>query len=195
MKNLILAIATLAFSAQVNASTITLRLEVEGLEPMKGQHYEGWNIVDGKPLSTGRFSITKNDKIFMVDRNGRLKSKVGSHGAASFKVDRSHLNATVFVLTIEPNGDSDNGPSDIHVMGGDYNSHNIVDLSIGHGSSIGNNFSDASGGFILAATWLVETLIAFGLLTLLEVRGLTLPTRTSGKWGHIVGSVQHQEWW
>jgi len=148
-KILITLIAALSFS-QAQASTVELGLELSNLTPMKGQHYEGWNIIDGKPFSTGRFSITKHGDIYLVDNNGKMKMKVGSNGEASFKVNHNHIKSELFVLTIEPNGDKDNGPSNIHVIGGNY-TKGQANLSIAHGSSLGTSFNSATGNFILAA--------------------------------------------
>lgn len=99
---------------------------------------------------SGRFSIAKNGIIYQVDATGRPKRKVGRDGQASFKVPRSHLKSKTFVLTIEPNNDRDPAPSDVHVMGGDYNRRE-ASLSVSHGSSIGTDFQNAGGSFILAA--------------------------------------------
>ncbi|MCB0384508.1 MAG: hypothetical protein KDD43_03875 [Bdellovibrionales bacterium] len=150
MKTALLALLASVAVSTAQASQVQLGLELSGLEPMKGQHYEGWNIVDGAAQSTGRFSIGKDGGVYLVNAMGKSLKKVGQNGHASFSVDRSHLKATLFVLTIEPNSDTDMGPSDVHVMGGDY-SRRQASLSVAHGSSIATDFAAAQGSFILAA--------------------------------------------
>ena len=65
-----------------------LELALEGLENLGPTAvYEGWLMVDGAPVSTGRFS---------VDNQGRAS-------ASTFRVtDAQAERATAFVLTIEP---------------------------------------------------------------------------------------------
>ena len=150
MKTTLLTILSGLVALSANASQVQLGLELNGLEPMQGQHYEGWNIVSGQPHSTGRFSIGKNGNIYQVNTAGKFLRKVGQNGEASFSVPRSHLNSSLFVLTIEPNGDMDPAPSNVHIMGGNYSSQQ-ASLTIGHGSSLGTDFASSAGSFILAA--------------------------------------------
>ena len=131
-------------------SSAKLTLKTTGLEPMVGQHYEGWNIVDGSALSTGRFSIAKDGNIYQVDQNGKHLFKIGKNEIAEFTVDKEQLKSSLFVLTIEPNGDIDKNPSKVHLFGGSYN-NGKANLRIEHNSSLGNDFSMANGSFILAA--------------------------------------------
>ena len=151
-----------------------LVLELEGLSSMKGQHYEGWNIVHGQAVSTGRFSIGKNGSIYSVNVMGRALKKIGHNGKATFRLKPEAVHASTFVLTIEPNGDQDATPSSVHVMGGGF-SHHSADLSVDHGSSIGTNFSGSMGKFILAAptggmdnqgVWFVNPALGMGSLSL-----------------------------
>ena len=127
-----------------------LILDLEGLESMKGQHFEGWNIVNGQAITTGRFSLGKNGEVFKVNADGKILSKIGRNNKGVFKLDKSAVNASTFVLTIEPNGDTDEGPSDVHVMGGNFK-NGQSSLSIDHGSSLQTDFENVAGGFILAA--------------------------------------------
>jgi hypothetical protein len=127
-----------------------LILDLEGLEPMKGQHFEGWNIVKGEAISTGRFSLAKNGDVYAVNSKGKAIKKIGEDNRGVFKLDKKAVNASTFVLTIEPNGDQDAGPSDVHVLGGDFTGGKS-DLRVDHGSSLQTDFATASGGFIMAA--------------------------------------------
>lgn len=150
MRFLVYLTIALTYMNLALAENIELTVETQGLGPMKGQHYEGWNIIKGNPVSTGRFSIAKDGSIYQVDRTGHALKMVGSRGVAHFDVSREHLRAKLFVLTIEPNNDLDAGPSPVHLMGGLYNQQK-ADLTLEHESSLTTNFLNADGSFILAA--------------------------------------------
>lgn len=112
-----------------------LTLNISGLEDLGSDAiYEGWLIVDGAPVSSGTFS---------VDVNGNMSQ-------TSFSVNSTDLdNASTFVLTIEPVPDNDAGPSDVHLLAGDFTGSNAT-LSVGHAAALGSDFSAASGNYILA---------------------------------------------
>ena len=78
----------------------TLVLNLFDIQPLQnGFHYEGWAIVDGKPISTGKFN---------VGPGGELVSLNGSpipHGSFATGVDLK--DATAVIITIEPAGDND----------------------------------------------------------------------------------------
>ncbi len=93
--------------------------------------YEGWVIVDGAPVSTGRFSVSSDD---------------GSHTQAN---DIEADAPAAYVLTIEPAEGDDPAPSDTHVIAGDF-SDNAAALGTGHMAALGDDFSGAAGSFILA---------------------------------------------
>lgn len=98
-----------------------------------GFHYEGWAIIDGAPISTGKFNVTDNNDFERISdaQNG---------------VDYSRT--STIVLTIEPTGDIDALPSATK-----YLAANVVDreavLTTEHPAVIGNTFSNASGSFII----------------------------------------------
>jgi hypothetical protein len=119
----------------MNPTASEIALSVLGLEDLGANaQYEGWIIVNGSPVTTGRFS---------VDGNGNLSP-------ATFPVSGSDLmDATAFVLTIEPEPDSDPAPSDVHLLAGDFSGNNAT-LTIMHSAAIGDDFGNASGGYILA---------------------------------------------
>jgi hypothetical protein len=112
-----------------------LSLNITGLEDLgAGAMYEGWIIVNGNPVSTGTFT---------VDASGNL-SQTG------FNVNSDNLTqATTFVLTIEPNPDTDPNPSSTHILSGDFSGNNAA-ITVGHGASLGNDFTIAGGSYILA---------------------------------------------
>jgi len=113
----------------------TLTLNLTGLEDLGVDAlYEGWIIVNGSPVSTGTFS---------VDANGNLSK-------TEFELDANELSAaTAFVLTIEPNPDSDPNPSAVHILAGDF-SNNSASVTTGHSAALGVDFANSTGNYILA---------------------------------------------
>ena len=150
---LILAISTFIFfgcseeeSPTQNPPTNgTLKLNISGLEDLgSSAKYEGWiivptlsksgGVVEDTPVSTGTFSVNSG----------------GTLSQTEFEVDATNLsNATAFVLTIEPNPDSDPNPSQTHILAGSF-SGNTGSLSISHPAALGDDFTSATGTFILA---------------------------------------------
>ncbi|HFQ95022.1 MAG TPA: anti-sigma factor [Anaerolineae bacterium] len=97
--------------------------------------YEGWLIVDGKPVTTG---------VFTVDDHGMAS-------AAEFPVDAHALkNATAFVLTIEPSPDDDPAPNAIHIIGGDFDG-DAAALTVSHPLALGVDFDGVNVSYILGA--------------------------------------------
>ncbi len=117
----------------------TISFETAGWpEIANGAHYEGWLIIDGAPVSTGRFNVVDGA---VVDLDG--------NAVDHFSVDADTSAATAVVISIEPHDDADPAPSDTHILAGD-----IVDgsaeLTIAHPAALGTDFADASGEFVLA---------------------------------------------
>ncbi|PCJ66308.1 MAG: hypothetical protein COA58_05905 [Bacteroidetes bacterium] len=117
------------------ATTKNLTIDLSGLEDLGPDfRYEGWIIVDGTPISAG---------LFTVDSEGNASQ-------TSFSLPIADLDlATKYVLTIEPNPDSDPTPSKVHILAGDFSGTNAT-LSIGDGAALGTDFVSAAGTFILA---------------------------------------------
>ena len=115
--------------------TKSITLSFTGLEDLGTDYaYEGWLIVDGKPVTAG---------IFNVDSNGVLSQK-------TFELSASDVeNASAYVLTIEPSPDSDPGPSKVHILGGNF-SGSEAPLTTSHSSAIGTDFTSATGSYFLA---------------------------------------------
>lgn len=146
---------------QIETSELTLNLS--DLDPLGDDFvYEGWIIVDGAPVSTGRFSDVTFPQIFQV-----LSSQLAS--------------ATRFVLSIEPTVDPDPAPAETKVLAGDFS---------GSSASVNSNlvadFSTATGTFILATpTDMDDTNEESGVWFLdnasgTAVTGLTLPELSDG---------------
>ena len=112
----------------------TLTMSFNGLEDLGPDYvHEGWLIVGGSPVSTGRFAI----------------DGAGDAFPAWFVVDaQDAAGATLFVLTIEPAVGDDPAPSDTHVLAGDLVGGS-ASLTIGHAAALGDDFSSAAGAFIL----------------------------------------------
>ena len=117
-------------------------LNLFDIQPLQnGFHYEGWAIVDGKPISTGKFN---------VGPGGELVSLNGSPiPQGSFATGVDLKDATAVIITIEPAGDNDTIPASTHYLSGSV-SEAQVSLSIGHGAALGDDFSGAAGTYILA---------------------------------------------
>jgi hypothetical protein len=143
MKNinviLLLICSVISFSCSNNDEEVqppltgNLVLNLTGLEDLGNSHaYEGWILTDGTPVSTGTFT---------VDANGVLSK-------SSFEIASDDLNsATKFILTIEPNPDTDPAPSAQKLIAGDFNG-NSATVSTSVAPAIGN-FNTAAGTFFL----------------------------------------------
>ena len=114
----------------------TLDFTYEGLTDLGAAFvYEGWLIVGGDPVSTGRFTV----------------DGAGVPSETSFEVDESDAqSATAFILTLEPAVGDDPAPSDVRLLAGDI-AAGAARLSVGHASAIGTDFSAAAGSYVLAA--------------------------------------------
>lgn len=148
-----------------------LTLNISGLEDLGNDYmYEGWIIVNGSPVTTGRFS---------VDGSGMLSQ-------TSFNLNYEDITAaSTFVLTIEPAVGDDPAPSSVHILAGDF-SGNSGNLSISHAAALGNDFSSSAGKYILATPtdgsmnnensgiWFLD------LTSGSPAVGLTLPTLPAG---------------
>lgn len=113
----------------------TISANITGLEDLGADYvYEGWIVVNGAPLSTGTFT---------VDANGAMST-------SSFTISEANaLAATDFVLSIEPTVDPDPAPSDVKILGGPI-ANNAGTLAIDHMAALGNDFSAATGEYIIA---------------------------------------------
>jgi hypothetical protein len=115
--------------------TKDLMLNIVGLENLGPDYvYEGWIIVSGSALTTGRFTVNDN----------------GNLSQSSFSLNRDDLDAAnTFVLTIEPANGDDPAPSDTHILAGNF-SGKTGQLSIAHGAALGDDYMNSAGVYILA---------------------------------------------
>lgn len=97
--------------------------------------YENWLITSAGAEPAGRFT---------VDADGELSESV--FPLADSVADDS----STFVLTIEPATGDDPGPSDTHVLAGDI-VDNDASLRIDHPAALADDFTSATGEYILAA--------------------------------------------
>lgn len=120
----------------------TLRISLSAVDALtNGFHYEGWAIIGGNPVSTGKFNVDANGNLIDLSDNPI------SNG--DFNVGQDLSSASAIVITIEPSGDADAVPADTKYLGGDVSSLEAA-LSPAHGSSLGDDFSTAAGSYILA---------------------------------------------
>ena len=156
----------------------TLILNFQGLEMLQnGFHYEGWAIINGQPVSTGKFNVGAGGNL--VDLNGN------SIANNSFSVTDDLSSATAVVISIEPNNDPDPAPANTHILSGNVTSSSAM-LSVSGAASFGNDFSTVMGTYILATPtngsntnensgiWFLD--LSSGSPAL----GLTLPTLPAG---------------
>ena len=115
-------------------NSATVSMSFSGLEDLGPDYvYEGWLIVDGAPVTAGRFS---------VDADGNP-----SVGEFAVNADAA-VNAVKYVLTIEPVVGDDPGPAATHILAGDIE-NSAADLSVADGAALGTDFTSATGAFIL----------------------------------------------
>lgn len=145
-------------------ATSNLVLNLDGLEELGSDFvFEGWIIVNGAPVSTGRFSSVNFPQ--------------------SFEMDAAMLaSASTFVLSIEPTVDPDPGPAATKILAGDFSG---TSASVSYAGIVGD-FSASSGKYILATpTDTDDTNEASGVWFLdnssgSAVVGLDLPTLSDG---------------
>ena len=112
--------------------TTTLSVDLNGLEPLGSDYvYEGWVIVSGAPVSTGRFDVVTGTTTYDFE--------IDSADAAA---------AAMFVLSIEPMTGDDPAPADTKILGGAFTS-GVATLTIDHMAALGDDLSTAAGGYIL----------------------------------------------
>ena len=113
----------------------TLKLNIVGVEDLgTTAKYEGWIMVDGKPVSTGTFTV----------------NSLGVMSTTEFMVKSSDLtSASKFILTIEPFPDTDPAPASTHLVAGTFVS-NVAALSISALEALGTDFTSSIGNYVLA---------------------------------------------
>lgn len=130
----VVALALFSVACKKN-KVVDLTLNIDGLENLGPDFvYEGWIVADDAPVTTGTFTV--ND--------------AGTMSSNGFEVNQKTLeDAVTFILTIEPAVDADPAPSSVHILAGDF-SDNSATLTVSHTAAIGNDFTSATGKYILA---------------------------------------------
>ena len=184
---LVLLLAFSAFGALGQAPEVDVTLSFDNLEPLATDHYEGWLIVGGSPVSTGKF---------VVANGGDLEDLQGNP-VSTFRVGNVDLDqTTTFVLTIEPEGDSDAIPAAVKPLAGDLNA---AKTSATLTPNLGVSLAGIGGQYILATpsngastnensgVWFLDRSGAS------PVAGLTLPDLSGTDWEYegwaVIGGV------
>jgi len=156
----------------------TVSLSFTGLEPLaNGFHYEGWVILNGQPVSTGKFNLTAS---------GSLVSLSGMPIAnGTFTVGQDVRSSSAVVLTIEPAGDVDAVPADSKLIGGAVTG-GAAAMSVGFSGALGNSFSGVAGNYLLATPTSASTTDELSGIWFMRLvngtgqAGLTLPVLPAG---------------
>ena len=131
----LLSLAVGAFISACGGTDPTMSLKFTGLENLGADYvYEGWIMVDGAPVTAGRFSV--NDK-------GEMSQAVFAVSAANA------AKAKAYILTIEPAKNDLPAPTDTHVLAGDIGVSGAGNLETKHPAALGTDFSAAAGVYML----------------------------------------------
>ena len=123
-----------------NEMMTKLEVKLTGLEDLgTSAVYEGWVMVNGAPVSTGKFS---------VDNMGYPSQDI-------FMVDANSADLSAFILSIEPNPDPDPAPSMTKLLGGNF-SNGSASLLTDHPAALNNDFASAMGQFIVSVPTMTE---------------------------------------
>jgi len=156
-----------------------LTLSFNGLEALNnGFHYEGWVMLDGTPVSTGKFNLDAGGNL--IDVNGNSISNDFSTANEDDLTD-----AAAVIITIEPAGDTDTVPASTKIIAGDVSGTSAV-LNTSHAATLGSDFSTSAGKFILATPTTAVTTDENSGIWFLDLSsgspavGLDLPTLPAG---------------
>lgn len=136
-------------------------------------HYEAWVTMDGEPVSVEKFKIRADGK--MVTLHGDPVS------FSELDAGQDISSATDIFISIEPDDDTDDTPSDVVFLRGTVNpetSTAILSNAAGDFSSVSGRYivstpTDASNDDETSGVWFLTAAAAAGSP---ETRGLTLPT-------------------
>lgn len=133
---LMAVVVCLAVAPMAVAEVAHLQVETNGLDDLgPGWVYEGWVIEGGVPISTGTFTVAAD----------------GTPSQMYFTADVGDADQiAAFVLSIEPSPDADPAPSSVKLLGGEFLSGTAY-ASVAHAAALGDDFSTASGSYILSA--------------------------------------------
>ncbi|HNW99799.1 MAG TPA: hypothetical protein PKK33_00385 [Candidatus Cloacimonadota bacterium] len=147
---LILLLIFMGCENKVTDKTGQVKFNISGLKNLRPSAiYEAWLIVDGNPVSVGKFSVTDSDEPFII----------------TIQADKSIIEqATGCYITIEPIPDPSSSPSGLVILAGDFvteadSTHiNNATLTISHPSALNNNFVVATGKYVLSTPTDTNTL-------------------------------------
>jgi hypothetical protein len=154
----------------------SLALTLDGVAPLKnGFHYEGWAIIGGNPVSTGKFNV--NDAGQIVNLQGQPIAN------GQFATGRDLSATTMVVITIEPPV-SGPEPSNTKFLAGGISANN-ASLTMRHAEAVGRDFAASSGRYILATPTAPNASDLSGIwfidpTGIQMAPGLDLPTLPSG---------------
>jgi len=151
---------------------VSIALDASSFPELVGDvHYEGWAIIDGAPVTTGKFDVVGGETVLL-----------DGSAAECFSADGLE-DATSLVITIEPAGDTDSIPSDTHFVAGDIADKGAT-LTIDHPAALGTDFADAAGTVLLATPTNGDGTNELSGIWFLELPGptasLVLPTLPAG---------------
>jgi len=151
-----------------------LFLEVSNFPTLDGGlHYEGWVIIDGEAISTGKFIV-----------EGGVAVGLDGETIDGFFIEEDLTTVTTIIVTIEPSGDTDTVPSETKFVAGDLGTDGLSELTIAHPAALGTDFSDASGQFLLATPSSEDNTDEFSGVWFFDPAGpvgtLDLPTLPAG---------------
>ena len=132
----LISVFTLSHPVTAQTQDINLTITFSNLADPGEDHYEGWLIVDGSPVSTGKFTVNSAGKLVDLDGN-----EISSFTVKSVNTDK----LSKFVLSLEPKGDTDSVPASINPLAGDF-----VDGKANLSPNLGVTLSSISGVYILA---------------------------------------------
>jgi hypothetical protein len=122
------------------SGTVFNTASLRNIEPLQnGFLYEGWGMVNGSPVSFGKFN---------VNAEGQVVSPSGAPMPV-FKLPESLKTASSLIITIEPAVDPNPGPSESKFIGGPVVGGQAT-LTTASTAAIGTDFSSASGNFLFA---------------------------------------------
>ena len=170
--------AAMAIDAGGPSELRSVSLTQTGLETLTGgAHYEGWAIIDGAPVSFGKFNIDASDTVVRLDGT--------AYPDGILEAGRDLRDATELVITIEGPGDVDITPSDTHYLAGVLDMDAAELTVMGGTESLGVTFAGVSGTYGLATptdgpdsnersgVWFVD-------FTAPPAASLTMPTLPAG---------------
>ncbi|MHA2094348.1 MAG: hypothetical protein ACW98F_06960 [Candidatus Hodarchaeales archaeon] len=167
---LLILIVISQVSAVEQSNEITLSFT--NLADPGDDHYEGWIIVDGMPQSTGKFTLNEAGDIVDLENTSIDK----------FTVEFDQGLAEKFVLSLEPEGDSNSVPSAVKPLSGSIDNKQA---SLTH--NVGVDLTSISGGYILATPTNANVTDLAGIWFLdptsgTPVEGLIIPDLSMTEW-------------